>query len=99
MPALTPTPSKLLYQLTFEGSWPTSVAFLGEGRRLAAGNQLGQIYVWDLPEKPPELDKNASKERQAPNVFPVRRLDGHTNEITRLLVTPDGKRLVSSSLD
>jgi WD40 repeat protein len=99
MPALTPSPSKLLYQLTFEGSWPTSVAFLGSGRRLAAGNQLGQVFVWELPETPPELDKAAAKERQAPNVFPVRRLDGHTNEITRLLVTPDGKHLVSSSLD
>jgi WD40 repeat protein len=99
MPTLTPSPSKLLYQLTFEGSWPTAVAFLGSGRRLAAGNQLGQIFVWDLPETPPELDKNAAKERQAPSTWPVRRLDGHTNEITRLLVTPDGKQLVSSSLD
>src|SRR5262245_55763095 len=94
MPALNPSPSKLLCQLTFEGSWPPAVAFLGSGRRLAAGNQLGQLFVWDLPETPPALDKNASKERQAPNVFPVRQLVGHQNEITRLLVTPERKQLV-----
>ena len=99
MPDFIPSPSKLTYQLTFEGRWPTAVAWLDSGRRLAAGNQVGQIYIWELPETPPELEKGASKERIAPNVFPVRRLDGHTNEITRLLVTPDGKHLVSSSLD
>lgn len=97
MPVFTPTPFKLRYQLTFEGSWPTSVAFLGSSRRLAAGNQLGHIYVWDLPETPPE--KGPAKDRLAPNVNPARRLDGHDNEITRLLTTPDGKHLVSASLD
>ncbi len=95
----TPAKPKLRYQLTCEGSWPTSVAFLGSGRRLAAGNQLGQIYVWDLPEKPPEFKAEPKGDRQAPNVWPVRRLDGHTNEISRLVVAPDGKFLASSSFD
>ncbi len=99
MAAFKPTKPKLLYQLTFEGSWPTAVAFLGPGRRLAAANQLGHIYVWDLPEKPPPLENKADKERKAPNVFPVRRLDGHDNEVTRLAASPDGKRLISASLD
>lgn len=99
MPDLKPTPSKLLYQLTFEGSWPTAVAFLDSGRRLAAANQLGQIFVWELPETPPTPAPNAPKDRPAPNVFPVRRLDGHTNEITRLLTPPGGKVLLSSSFD
>ena len=94
-----PSKPTLRYQLTFEGSWPTAVAFLGTGRRLAAANQLGHIFVWDLPEKPPSFDTKASKERQAPNVPPVRRLDGHQNEVTRLLATADGKQLVSASLD
>ena len=98
MPAFNPTRSKLRYQLTFEGSWPTTVAFLGSSRRLAAGNQLGQIYLWNLPDTPPAF-KSDSKERLAPDVVPVRRLDGHQNEITRLLVTPDGKSLISASLD
>jgi WD40 repeat protein len=99
MPELNPTKAKLLYQIAFEGSWPTSVAFLGSARRLAAGNQLGQIYVWDLPETPPALDKTAKRDRQAPSLPPVRRLDGHDNEICRLLATPDGKHLVSASFD
>jgi WD40 repeat protein len=99
MPEFKPTKPKLLFQLTFEGSWPTAVAFLGAGRRLAAANQLGHIYVWNLPDKPPPLDAKADKERKAPNVNPVRRLDGHDNEVTRLAVSPDGKRLVSASLD
>ncbi len=100
MPAFNPANPRLRYQLTFEGSWPTSVAFLGSGRKLAAGNQLGQILVWDLPEVPPPLDPKADKkERQAANLPPVRLLDGHTNEITRLVATPDGKSLLSASLD
>lgn len=99
MAAFDPTKAKLSYQLTFEGSWPTSVVFLDSGRRLAAGNQLGHIYIWDLPEKPPEWKADPKDERKAPNVAPVRRLDGHQNEITRLVVTPDGKHLISASLD
>ncbi len=100
MTPFNPVNAKLRYQLTFEGSWPTALAFLGSGRTLAAGNQLGQIFVWNLPETPPVLDpKIDAKERQAANVWPARRLDGHTNEITRLLITPDGKSLISASLD
>src|SRR5262245_59918332 len=92
-----PAKSKLLYQLTFEGSWPTAVAFLG--KRLAAANQLGHIYIWDLPEKPPEFKVDPKSERKAPNVWPVRKFEGHTNEVTRLVATSDGKQLISSSLD
>jgi WD40 repeat protein len=94
-----PAKPKLRYQLVFEGSWPTSVAFLGSGRRLAAGNQLGNLFVWDLPEKPPEFKADVKSDRKAPNVWPARRLDGHTNEIGRLVVTPDGKHLASASFD
>ena len=63
-------------------SWPTSVAFLGSGRRLAAANQLGHIFIWDLPEKAPALDPKAPKDRLAPDVPPVRRLDGQ-EELTQ----------------
>jgi WD40 repeat protein len=89
---------KLLWQLTFEGAWPMAVAFLGSGRRLAAANQEGQIYVWDLPESPPAFESKGG-DRQAPDHAPVRRLDGHTNGVTRLVATKDGKQLVSASLD
>jgi WD40 repeat protein len=98
MPAFDPAKAKLCYQLTFKGSWPTAVAFLADNR-LAAANQLGHIFVWDLPANPPAFKAEPKAERQAPNVWPVRRLDGHTNEITRLVATPDGKHLVSASLD
>lgn len=91
------------WQLKFEGSWPTAIAFLGSGRKLAAGNQDGQIYVWDLPEQsasPAAAEVKAEgKEAQAPSVDPVRRLDGHTNAITRLVASADGKELISASLD
>jgi WD40 repeat protein len=91
---------KLLWQLTFEGNWPSAIAFLGSGRKLAAANQDGQMFVWDLPEQPPEkfeVEKNS--ERKAPNHNPSRRLDGHTNGITHLRATRDGKLLISASLD
>lgn len=89
------------WQLSFEGDWPTSVAFLGSGQRLAAGNRGGQIFVWDLPETPPEAEpsKEKDKEDNAPDFAPVRRLDGHTNGITHLRTSPDGKTLISASWD
>lgn len=90
------------WQLTFEGDWPTSVAFLGDGRRIAAGNRSGQIYIWELPEHPPEQEasKDGKKDADAPPDFaPVRRLEGHTNGITHLRTSPDGKTLISASLD
>jgi WD40 repeat protein len=91
---------KLLWQLTFEGAWPTAVAFLGSSRKLAAANQEGQIFVWDLPDEPPAFEpEKKNSERKAPNHWPARRLDGHTNGVTRLLATKDGQTLVSASLD
>jgi len=92
-----PAKAKLVYQLTFEGSWPTSVAFVG--KHLCAANQLGHIFLWDLPDKPPEFKAEPKGDRKAPNVWPKRQLAGHTNEISRLATTPDGKQLVSTSYD
>lgn len=90
---------KLLWQLTFEGAWPTAVAFLDSSRKLAAANQEGQILVWDLPEEPPAFEADKKSERKAPNCWPVRRLDGHTNGVTRLVAANGGQTLVSASLD
>jgi WD40 repeat protein len=90
---------KLLWQLTFEGAWPAAVAFLGSSKRLAAANQDGQIYVWDLPEAPPAFEPEKNSERKAPDQPPIRRLDGHTNGVTRLVTAADGKTLISASLD
>ncbi|MCE9534315.1 MAG: hypothetical protein K8T89_24815, partial [Planctomycetes bacterium] len=80
--------SALAWSLPWDADWVTAVSFIGNGRRIAAGNNLGQILVWDLPEKPGgELPK------------PILRLDGHTNVISRLLSTVDGRWLISSSYD
>ncbi|MFN3151351.1 WD40 repeat domain-containing protein [Bremerella sp.] len=92
------------WQLSFEGEWPTSVAFLEDSQRIAAGNRAGQIYIWELPETPPEKevedkDNKDNKEDSPPDFAPVLRLDGHTNAISHLRVTPDGKTLISSSWD
>jgi WD40 repeat protein len=78
----------LAWTLPWDADWVTAVTFIGSTRRFAAGNNLGQILVWELPEKPGGA---------APS--PVRRLDGHTNGITKLFATPDGKCLISASYD
>src|SRR5262249_40735832 len=75
------------WTLKWDADWVTAVSFVGP-RRLAAGNTLGDILVWELPEKaggaaPP----------------PVRRLAGHSNTINRLLATPDLRWLLSASND
>lgn len=93
---------KLMYQLTFEGSWPTAVTFLDSSRSVAAGNQDGLLYVWELPETPPEVPppkREGGKKPEAPNVNPIRRLDGHSNAISRLLYDAGRKQLISSSFD
>ncbi len=82
------TKPTMAWNLTWDADWVTAVAFVGSSRRVAAGNNLGQILVWELPEKaggdPPK---------------PILRLDGHTNVVSRLAATPDGKTLLSSSYD
>ena len=79
--------ASLAWTLPWDADWITAVSFCGN-RRVAAGNNLGQLLVWDLPEKPGGTTPP-----------PVRRLDGHTHVISRLLSTPDGKTLLSSSYD
>jgi WD40 repeat protein len=92
---------KLLYQLTFEGSWPISVAFLDSSRQVAAGNQDGDLFVWELPETPPEFTPKTEGERkrEAANVPPTRKLVGHTNGVSKLLYDAGRKQLLSSSYD
>jgi WD40 repeat protein len=77
----------LVWTLPWDADWVTAVAFLGNNR-LAAGNNLGQILVWDLPTQP-----------GAPAPSPARRLDGHTNTVNRLVSTPEGRWLISASSD
>ena len=79
--------AKLVWTLPWDADWVTTVSFVGNNK-VAAGNKLGDILVWDLPASPGD---------KAP--LPSRRLAGHTNEITRMLTTPDQKTLISASCD
>lgn len=80
--------SKLVWELQWDADWVTAVQFLGDSRHLVAGNRLGQMMEWELPEK---LEGNAPQ--------PSRQLTGHTNAITRLQTSQDGKTLYSASFD
>src|SRR5687767_9800324 len=86
MPDVKFDKATLAWTLPWDADWVTAVAFVGPNR-VAAGNNLGQILLWELPEKTGE----------AP--LPSRRLDGHTNVISRLLPTPDGRELIPASYD
>src|SRR5262249_14499585 len=83
MDAIEFTKSAQAWNLPWAADWVTAVCLLSK-RRVAAGNNLGEILLWELPEKP-----------GAPAPSPARRLDGHTNVINRLLTTPDGRWLIS----
>ncbi len=89
MPEFDPQGFQPIWQLPFEGSWPTCVAIVGT-RWLAAGNQDGELLVWELPQ---------ADQPEPPISPPVRKLIGHTNGISRLVALADGHTLVSASLD
>jgi WD40 repeat protein len=78
----------LVWSLTWDADWVTAVSFVGSSRKLVAGNNLGQILLWELPEK---LSGDPPK--------PTGRLDGHSNVVSKLAATTDGKVLISSSYD
>src|SRR5207244_172719 len=82
------TKARLVWTLTWDADWVTAVRFLGSTRKLVAGNNLGDVLLWDLPEKP---------EGDPP--LPTRKLRGHGNCISRLMATSDGRRLFSASYD
>jgi len=89
MPEIDPKQFKPIWQIPFEGAWPTTVAFLDSHRRLVAGNRNGQLIEWELPER--------ADSKLEPR--PSRQYAGHENGITRLVATDGGKRLISASLD
>lgn len=101
MPELKLDNPALLWQLTFEGAWPTAVAFVGSHRRVVAANRRGRVLMWDLPDAPTDEQKSAAKknEREAPSLDPAAALQGHDNAVTRLIALRDGKTLISASFD
>lgn len=80
---------KLAASIPWQDDWVTAVAFAGPSQRLVAGNRLGGLLLWDLGGK---LD-----EKKPP--LPLRKLDGHTNAITHIASSPDGKTLITASYD
>jgi WD40 repeat protein len=78
--------AKVIHTLPWNSNVISAVAFIGNDK-VAAGNKHGDILIYDLPAKGGD------------KLDPVRRLVGHTGEINRLLVTPDGKTLISASND
>lgn len=80
--------AQLAWNLPWDSDWVTAVAWLGPTRRIVAGNRLGEMLLWELPEK---LGEKAPK--------PIRKLAGHSNCINRLIARKDGKRLYSCSHD
>jgi WD40 repeat protein len=85
---LNPQSAKRLFSIPWDAGYVTAVAFLGSARKVAAGNGLGDILIWDLPENP---------EKDPPS--PSRWLKGHTGQVTALAATPDGRWLISASYD
>jgi WD40 repeat protein len=80
--------AKLLCTLPWDADWVTAVSFVGNDK-VVAGNKVGAMLLWNLP---------AAIDAKLPPT-PVRRLAGHSNEVTRLVITPDQKTLISASLD
>ena len=80
--------AKLLCTLPWDADWVTAVSFVGNDK-IVAGNKVGDMLLWNLP---------AAIDAKLPPT-PVRRLAGHSNEVTRLVITPDQKTLISASLD
>ena len=91
-----------LWQCSFQGEWPSAVTFLNDGNSVAAANRAGDLYLWKLPDAPPEEKpdpKDKNKENTPPGFSPQRKLIGHTNGISHLISLNKGNSLVSASLD
>ena len=80
--------AKLIWELRWDVDWVTAVQFIGDSRRVVAGNRHGNLLEWELPKK---------LEGDAPS--PIRFYEGHTNSVTKLRCIKDGSTLFSSSFD
>ena len=78
--------AKVIHTLPWNSEAITSVAFVGNDK-VAAANKRGDILIWNL----------SVPDGKTPD--PVRLLAGHSNEVNRIIVTPDGKTLISVSCD
>ncbi len=96
----------LLWSFTWDADWVSAVSFIGE-KHFAAGNNLGEILIWELPEKPEPLGESPSEKSKSADKSerplylspkPVRQMVGHSNIINRLLCA-ENRWLISASND
>jgi WD40 repeat protein len=96
----------LLWSFTWDADWVSAVSFIGE-KHFAAGNNLGEILIWELPEKPEPLGESPSEKSKPADKSerplysspkPVRQMVGHSNIINRLLCA-ENRWLISASND
>lgn len=80
------TQARVLFALPWNSDVVFAVAFIGNDR-VAAANRRGDILIWNLPASGDKLPD------------PVQRLVGHTGAVNRLLLSPDGKILISAGND
>jgi len=76
--------AKVIHTLPWNSDAITGVSFIGNDK-VAVGNKRGDILIWNLPAPGGKASD------------PVRLLVGHTSEINRLIMTPDGKMLISAN--
>ncbi len=73
---------------------PTA-AFLDKGGRIATGDADGNVFVWSVEAALADEDRTLEAARQEYVAGPWR----HHGTVHRLRVSPDGRRIVSASLD
>ncbi len=88
---------KLIRQLEHPAV-PWSIAFSADGRRLASGTGGEQIGRWSDFVVRPATD-SAVRIWDVETGNPALQLTGHTGSIASVAFAPDGKRIVSASLD
>lgn len=67
-----------------------SVALACDGSMIAAANTHGSVFLWRL---------NDSKEGNAAKIEPLQKLQAHTKYILKCVISPDCKRLATTSAD
>lgn len=96
----------LLWSFTWDADWVSAVSFIGD-KHFAAGNNLGEILIWELPEKPEPLGESPSEKSKPADKSerplylspkPIRQMVGHSNIINRLLCA-ENRWLISASND
>lgn len=96
----------LLWSFIWDADWVSAVSFIGD-KHVAAGNNLGEILTWEIPDKPEPLsesptEKSKPAEKSERPLYqppkPSRQMVGHSNIVNRLLCA-ENRWLISASND